>query len=174
MNLWQRFQQNFVRYSDLGLSLDISRMTFAEDFFKKMEPKVQKAFADMKKLEAGEIANPDENRMVGHYWLRNFGLAPTAALRAGIETDIANAKAFADEVHAGNVAPPSGGRFKRLLIVGIGGSALGPQFITDALVNPWSAPLQTHFFDNTDPEGIQRVLNNIGDDLKHTLTIVIS
>ncbi len=174
MNLWQRFQKYLVRYPDLGFSLDISRMKFADDFFAKMEPKVQKAFADMKKLEAGEIANPDENRMVGHYWLRNFGLAPTPALRAGIETDIANAKAFADEVHAGNVAPQAGGRFTRLLIVGIGGSALGPQFITDALVNPWSAPLQTHFFDNTDPEGIQRVLKAIGDDLKHTLTVVIS
>jgi glucose-6-phosphate isomerase len=174
MNLWQRYQTHLVRYPDIGFSLDISRMTFADDFFGKMAPKAQKAFADMKQLEAGGIANPDENRMVGHYWLRNFALAPTPALRASIETDIASAKAFADEVHAGNVAPPGGGRFTRMLIVGIGGSALGPQFITDALVNSWSAPLKTHFFDNTDPDGIQRVLRDIGDDLKHTLTVVIS
>src|SRR3954467_5660536 len=137
MNLWQRFQKYLVRYPDLGFSLDISRMNFADDFFAKMAPKVQKAFADMKDLDAGKIANPDENRMVGHYWLRNFALAPTPALRASIETDIASAKAFADEVHAGNVAPPGGGRFTHMLIVGIGGSALGPQFITDALVNSW-------------------------------------
>lgn len=174
MNLWQRYQKHLVRYPDLGISLDISRMTFADDFFATMAPKVEKAFADMKKLEAGGIANPDENRMVGHYWLRNFSLAPTPAIRAGIEMDIASAKSFADEVHAGNVAPPARGRFTHMLVVGIGGSALGPQFITDALVNSWSSPLQTHFFDNTDPEGMQRVLNTIGDDLKHTLTIVIS
>jgi glucose-6-phosphate isomerase len=174
MNLWQRFQKHLVRYPDLGFTLDISRMTFGDDFFARMQPLVKKALEDMKKLEAGEIANPDENRMVGHYWLRNFALAPTPALRAGIEMDIASSKAFADEVHAGNVAPPSGGRFTRLLIVGIGGSALGPQFITDALVNSWEAPLKTHFFDNTDPDGIQRVLKDIGDDLKNTLTLVIS
>ncbi len=41
----------------------------------------------------------------------------------------------------GNVAPPGGGRLTRMLVIGIGGSALGPQFITDALVNQWDAPL---------------------------------
>lgn len=174
MNLWQRFQQNFVRYSDLGLSLDISRMTFAEDFFSKMEPLVQKAFADMKKLEAGEIVNPDEGRMVGHYWLRNPKLAPTPELAEGIAKDIADSKAFAAQVHAGEITAQNGGKFTRILIVGIGGSALGPQFIKDALVDTWSAPIQTHFFDNTDPDGISRVISEIGSDIGKTLTVVIS
>ena len=174
MNLWQRYQTHLVRYPDLGFSLDISRMNFAEDFFAKMQPKAEKAFSDMKELEAGGIANPDEGRMVGHYWLRTPSLAPTAELTAGIESDIASSKTFAAEVHSGKVSPPTGGRFTHLLIVGIGGSALGPQFMTDALVNSWSAPLKTHFFDNTDPDGIQRVLQDIGDELKHTLTVVIS
>ena len=174
MNLWQRYQQHLLRYTDLGLTLDISRMNFAGDFIAKMKPLTDRAFAAMKKLEAGEIANPDEGRMVGHYWLRNFGLAPTPELRQGIESDIALSKAFADEIHAGNIVSERGGRFTHVLIVGIGGSALGPQFITDALVNSWDAPLQTHFFDNTDPDGIQRVLANIGRDLERTLTVVIS
>lgn len=174
MNLWQRFQQNFVRYSDLGITLDISRMTFGDDFFSKMEPLVQKAYADMKKLEAGEIVNPDEGRMVGHYWLRNPKLAPTPELTAGIEKDIADSKAFAAEIHAGIIPPPSGGKFTRILIVGIGGSALGPQFMKDALVDSWSAPVQTHFFDNTDPDGISRVINEIGSEISQTLTVVIS
>ena len=174
MNLWQRYQQHLLRYTDLGLTLDISRMNFAGAFIAKMKPLTDRAFAAMKKLEAGEIANPDEGRMVGHYWLRNFGLAPTPELRQGIESDIALSKAFADEIHAGNIVSERGGRFTHVLIVGIGGSALGPQFITDALVNSWDAPLQTHFFDNTDPDGIQRVLANIGRDLERTLTVVIS
>ncbi len=174
MNLWQRYQKHLVRYADLGLTLDISRMTFPDDFFAKMKPLTDKAFAEMKKLEAGAIANPDEKRMVGHYWLRNFGLAPTPELRQGIESDIAQSKAFADEVHAGNIVAQRGGRFTRLLVIGIGGSALGPQFITDALVDSWNAPLKTHFFDNTDPEGIHRVLSEIGADLNRTLTVVIS
>jgi glucose-6-phosphate isomerase len=80
-SLWQRFQQYFLYYCDLGFSLDISRMKFPGDFFKKMEPNVDKAFAGMRALEAGAIANPTEKRMVGHYWLRNPALAATPEIR---------------------------------------------------------------------------------------------
>ena len=70
-SLWQRFQRYFLYYRDLDFSLDISRLKFPEDFFEKMQPKIGKAFAAMRELEAGAIANPTEKRMVGHYWLRN-------------------------------------------------------------------------------------------------------
>src|SRR5207302_3727809 len=85
-SLWQRFQQYFLRYDDLGFSIDISRMKFPDDFFEKMRPKIDKAFAAMRDLEKGGIANPDEQRMVGHYWLRKPDLAPNAELRGEIET----------------------------------------------------------------------------------------
>ena len=174
MNHWQRFQKHFLRYEDLGISLDISRMNFADDFLSKMEAAAQKAYAAMKAIEGGAIANPDENRMVGHYWLRTPALAPTPELCAAIEKDIADSKAFAAEVHSGKVVPQHGGKFSHILIIGIGGSALGPQLIADALVDGWRAPVKTHFFDNTDPDGIQRVLAGIGDDLGKTLAVVIS
>ena len=63
---WSRFSQSFVRYEDLGLSLDISRMHFSENFFGEMAGKAEQALVEMKALEAGAIANPDEQRMVGH------------------------------------------------------------------------------------------------------------
>lgn len=171
--LWKRYCQYLVRYEDLGISLDVSRMNFPEGYLASMQAQADKAFMDMKALEAGAIANPDENRMVGHYWLRNAELAP-AELRAGITADIAAAKDFAAKVHDGTVRPERGGKFTRILVVGIGGSALGPQLVADALVNTWSAPVRTHFFDNTDPDGIRRVLAEIGDHLATTLTVVIS
>src|SRR2546430_13361930 len=70
-SLWQRFQQYFLYYRDPAFSVDISRMKFPDDFFEKMRPKIDNAFAAMRALEAGAIANPTEKRMVGHYWLRN-------------------------------------------------------------------------------------------------------
>src|SRR4051812_42292889 len=82
--LWERFQSFYCRHEGLGFSLDISRMRFADDFPSKMEPLAQKAFVQMKALEAGEVVNPDENRMVGHYWLRSAEKAPTPALQAEI------------------------------------------------------------------------------------------
>jgi hypothetical protein len=77
-SLWQRFQNYFLRYNDLNFSIDISRMKFPDDFFGKMQPRIDKAFAAMHELESGALANPDEKRMVGHYWLRNPALAPNA------------------------------------------------------------------------------------------------
>jgi glucose-6-phosphate isomerase len=47
------FSAAFVYYRDLGFSLDISRMKFPDDFFEKMQPQIDKAFAAMRALEAG-------------------------------------------------------------------------------------------------------------------------
>ena len=172
-SLWPRFQKYFLRYDDLDFSIDISRMRFADDFFEKMRPQMQKAFAAMRELEAGAIANPDEQRMVGHYWLRDSKLAPNAALRRDIDETNTRIKQFAADVHSGKIAPQTGTHFKHVLLVGIGGSALGPQFIADALGNA-TDPLDIYFLDNTDPDGIDRVFNKIGDHIAHTLAVVIS
>src|ERR1022692_2144648 len=98
-SLWLRFQRYFLRYDDLDVSIDISRMRFADDFFGKMEARIEKAFAAMRELEAGAIANPDEQRMVGHYWLRDPALAPNPDLRRDIEETNKHIKAFAADVH---------------------------------------------------------------------------
>jgi glucose-6-phosphate isomerase len=172
-SLWPRFQKYFLRYDDLDFSIDISRMRFPDEFFEKMRPLVEKAFTVMRELEAGAIANPDEGRMVGHYWLRDSNLAPTPELRADIDETNAHIKQFAADVHSGNIAPQNRERFKHVLLIGIGGSALGPQFIADSLGNA-TDPLDIYFLDNTDPDGFDRVFNKIGNRLAHTLTVVIS
>src|SRR2546421_11523243 len=68
-SLWQRFQTYFLEYPELGFSLDISRMKFPDDLFEKMRPQIENAFAAMRELEAGGIANSHERRMVWHYWV---------------------------------------------------------------------------------------------------------
>ena len=172
-SLWPRFQKYFLRYDDLGFSLDISRMRFPDGFFKAMQPRVEKAFADMRELEAGAIANPDEQRMVGHYWLRDSKLAPTAELRTEIEKTNERIKRFADDVHVGRITSKGGRPFEHVLLIGIGGSALGPQFVADALGTTNDA-MQIQFFDNTDPDGFDRVLARLDGKLSRTLVVVIS
>ena len=172
-SLWQRFQRYLLCYRDLDFSLDISRMKFSEDFFEKMQPKIEKAFTAMRELEAGAIANPTENRMVGHYWLRNPLLAPTPELRAEIQDTIKRIKRFAEDVHAGKIAAENGERFKHVLLIGIGGSALGPQLVADALGSARD-PMDIFFFDNTDPDGFDRVFERLDDLLPQTLVVVVS
>jgi glucose-6-phosphate isomerase len=171
--LWNRFRTCLCASSDTGFSLDISRMNFDERFFERMEPAMQQAFAAMADLEAGAIANPDEDRMVGHYWLRNPSLAPNAEIRNEIEAAIDKVATFAHEVHRGKVRAANGSRFEQLLVIGIGGSALGPQFVADALSSSGDR-MKPRFLDNTDPDGMDRVFGELGDDLARTLTIVIS
>ena len=172
-SLWQRFQRYFLYYRNLDFSLDISRMKFPEDFFEKMQPKVENAFAAMRELEAGAIANPTEKRMVGHYWLRNPALAPTAEIRNEIEDTLNRVKKFAEDVHAGKITAENGKRFRHVLLIGIGGSALGPQFVADALGSA-SAPMDIFFFDNTDADGFDRVFDRMNDLLSQTLVVVVS
>lgn len=170
---WTRFQKHFVRYADLGFSIDVSRMAFGEDLFATLAPRIERAFADMKALEGGAIANPDEGRMVGHYWLRNPDLAPTPELKKEITTTLDATLKFAEDVREGRILAPNGAKYDRVLVVGIGGSALGPQLVSDALATA-RPPLAIDFLDNTDPDGIDRITTRIGAGLATTLTLVIS
>jgi glucose-6-phosphate isomerase len=172
-SLWQRFQQYFLHYADPDFSLDISRMKFPDDFFEQMQPLIETAFTAMRKLESGAIANPSEERTVGHYWLRNAGLAPTAELRADIEGTNKRIKSFAADIHAGKIANEKGEHFKHVLLIGIGGSALGPQFVADALGSSGD-PMDIYFFDNTDPDGFDWVFDKIDKHLLQTLVVVVS
>ena len=173
LKLWQRYNERTTFHDEIGLTLDLSRVDFPDDFFTAKQEAVDKAFAAMAELEEGAIANPDENRMVGHYWLRNSALAPNDEIREQIDSSISAIKEFVDEIHSGKVVG-SGGSFENLLIIGVGGSALGPQFVSHALGQPGQDRMKLWFFDNTDPNGIDKDIEEIGDSLGKTLSIVIS
>jgi len=169
---WERYLSELYEDEGLGVMVDTSRMGIDPAWRTSMGPALARAFDAMEALEKGAIANPDEGRMVGHYWLRDPARAPTPELAAAIEGTVARVEAFAREVHAGAVAPPGGGRYDTVLVVGIGGSALGPQFVSNAL-RAKGDPCRALFVDNTDPDGIDRTLDDAGD-LGRALTVVIS
>ncbi|HMJ52143.1 MAG TPA: glucose-6-phosphate isomerase [Polyangiaceae bacterium] len=171
--LWNRYCKYLAVCPTIDLSLDISRMRFEDGFLERMSGPMARAFSEMNELEKGAVANGDEGRMVGHYWLRDAALAPSAELRDAItrtQTDIVR---FAKDVHGGKIAPARGARFANLLVIGIGGSALGPQFVASALGGKGDV-MRPFFFDNTDPDGMRRTLDAFGDRLGQTLTVVIS
>ena len=169
---WQEFSSSLLRYSDPALWLDFSRMVIPAAYLEQQAGPIERAIDEMRNIEAGEIVNTDEQRMVGHYWLRDPSLAP-AALEPVIMRNIAEIKAFASGIHKGEVLTPASKTFRHLLVIGIGGSALGPQLAIDALTGP-DIPMRVHFFDNTDPDGIDRELAVIGAEIDRTLTLVIS
>ncbi|KMT19733.1 hypothetical protein BVRB_1g007880 [Beta vulgaris subsp. vulgaris] len=171
--LWARYVDWLYQHKELGLYLDVSRIGFSDEFVKEMEPRFMKAFKTMEELEKGAIANPDEGRMVGHYWLRNSTLAPTPFLKTQIDVTLDRVWDFAQDVISAKIKAPTGERFTQILSVGIGGSALGPQFVAEALA-PDNPPLKIRFIDNTDPAGIDHQIAQLGPELASTLVIVIS
>ena len=90
LELWERFKRRRSTHPEIGLALDLSRLNFADDYFESVAKPMQKAFVDMRELEEGAISNPDENRMVGHYWLRNSKLAPNKEIQKSIDVDLNN------------------------------------------------------------------------------------
>ncbi|MCB9644240.1 MAG: glucose-6-phosphate isomerase [Myxococcales bacterium] len=170
---WEHFCESYWWDEQVPLRIDLSRMGIPESFWEEMTPAMGAAFEEMQGLEQGAIANADEQRMVGHYWLRDAKLAPTAAIREEIETSVKRIKDFAHAIHSGQVRPTTQPAFTRFLQIGIGGSALGPQLVYDALRTS-TDEMEGYFLDNTDPDGIDRLLMDLGEQLSSTLVLIVS
>ncbi|MSR74824.1 MAG: glucose-6-phosphate isomerase [Planctomycetes bacterium] len=169
---WQEYQRTLLHDADLNFTLDAAHSFLPADWPERHAVRLKAALQAMQALEAGAIANPSEKRRVGHYWLRAAALAPEAALGEAINACNAAVRAFATEVHTGRLRAPCGEAFSDMLCIGIGGSALGPMLVSDALgPGPGLAPA---FLDNTDPDGVERVLQRLGSRLATTLVVVTS
>ena len=153
----------FWRDVSLGLSLEHVYTPVNDATIAAAEVDFAPCFAAMDRLEAGDIANPDEQRRVGHYWLRAPDRAPDG-LGPLIRDTVDRCRSLAMEIHRER-------QLRTVLVLGIGGSALGPQFVSDALGEPQDA-MRVCFIDNTDPDGMARILGPL--DLEETLTLCIS
>lgn len=115
--LWRRYVGWLYQHKELGIYLDVSRVGFSDEFVKEMEPRFQAAFRAMEELEKGAIANPDEGRMVGHYWLRDPKRAPTAFLKTQIENTLDAVCKFANDVVSGKVSSVTSPSFVNSTVV---------------------------------------------------------
>lgn len=118
------------------------------------------------KLLAGEIVNPTEKRPALH-----------AAMRAeqSSEEILAQRRAsydFADAVRSGAKHCPEGGKYRHIIHLGIGGSALGPQLLLKALGFGKTTDIETHCVANVDGHALQPAMQAC--DPKQTLVIVAS
>jgi len=169
----------FARYlrfrsllDDPHIELDLSFSGLEPGDVEARTPALHAALDAMRDLEGGSIANPDEGRQVGHFWLRAPGLAPNPEVEQAIKACIDDIESFVHAIHAGTIAPPEGGAFSKVVLCGIGGSALGPMLLADAFASP-QAPMRLWVLDNTDPDGMDAALAQVGG-LEDALIIVIS
>ena len=189
---WRQARVANTYHPELGMGIDVGAMALDAAVLEQLRPAMEAALASMRALEAGAIANADEQRQVGHYWLRAAALAPEPAIAEAIVVAREQVQALAADIHAGRLAPQTAAHFEHAVLVGIGGSCLGPQLVYDALgrtgqmAAAGNGPagdqrtgqkrdgLALHFIDNTDPDGVDRLLAQLGEGLSRTLVVVIS
>ncbi len=175
--VWRQSQAQNLYLDSLGMGLDMGAMALDTGALDNLKPAMVRALAAMRALEAGAIANADEQRRVGHYWLRAPELAPEPEMTVAIEAARAAVHALVGDIVAARIRPPGAPRFTHAVLVGIGGSCLGPQLVHDALVGKGQTTtlgLQLSFVDNTDPDGVDRLLSRLGDALASSLVVVVS
>ena len=115
------------------------------------------------RLFAADIVNPSEDRPALHWALRAGSGASGEA--ASVRDSVTSAYAFA-ETHA------SGGTFKAIVHIGIGGSDFGPRLIYDAFSDAASKHIAMRFCANVDPLDLDRALDGL--DPATTLVIGVS
>jgi len=124
---------------------------------------------------AGEKINESEDRAVLHTALRAPEGPPLmldgADIRPGIAATLARMERFAEELRAGRIRPPKGGRFSDVVNIGIGGSDLGPAMAVCALA-PYADGPRIHFVSNVDAAALADVLARVS--LRSTLFVVAS
>ncbi len=170
---WKRYCDLLFTDDSLGFWLDISRMDVENTDFDTFKQTFSKAFSSLASLENGSIANIDEGRQVGHYWLRNPKVAPNQDISDSISNEINKISDFGASILNGAITNSDGEKYTDVFWIGIGGSGLGPLLINESFKKD-SVGLNLHFLDNVDPEGILHKLNSILPNISSTLFVVVS
>lgn len=155
-----------------GFTFSAAGMKFEQSQLDALKDKFAAAHIEMKKIVAGEIKNPDEQRQVTHF-------SDRLEYRSSVLFN--EVEQFAEALRSGKILGMTGKKIDAAIINGIGGSALGPQLMNYAINGPyWNELsgaqrrdfLKIYFLDNTDPAGFADVTQVI--DPETTLVVNIS
>ena len=133
LNSWDKFCNYLWFDKKLNIWLDISKINFTSKEIINLEEKFKDVFLSIKELENGAISNIDENRQVGHYWLRNPSISPSSKIGEEIRKDINAISEFGKQILNGDIKNKNNHNYTDVLWIGIGGSGLGPLLITESL-----------------------------------------
>jgi glucose-6-phosphate isomerase len=156
------FSKNIITDKTMQLLLQLAR-----------ECKVKDA---MNAMFNGDMINSTEKRSVLHIALRNFSGNPVYAAGNDVMPDVKKVlrkmKSFCAAVHTGKFRGYTDKKIKYIVNIGIGGSDLGPQMVTEALLPYRLDDIETFFVSNVDGTHITETLKKINPE--RTLFLVAS
>lgn len=172
--------QRLARYSASGggLFFDYSRQRLDDPtrellFSLEAQLELRRRFG---RMCAGDTLNVTEKRSVLHTACRNFGQEPILVDGQDVMADIRRVrgqiKTFCDQIHNGEITSAGGRPFRHVVVIGIGGSYLGPEFVSTALAPLADKAISLHYLANVDIDNFGAVAADI--DPATTLWVVIS
>ena len=164
----QRFNKFSIKLP--CLLLDYSKNLITEQTLAKLLALAQECQVEQwrEKMFAGERINSTEDRAVLHTALRNRGQTPSYLdgknITRQVELALAKVKAFTDKVRQGHWLGYSGKRITDVVNIGVGGSNLGPQTVTEALKQYSDDSINVHYVSNVDGAQIAEVLRPLNPE----------
>ncbi|MFY0992941.1 glucose-6-phosphate isomerase [Halomonas sp. C05BenzN] len=170
----QRFEKMSLRVG--GLFLDYSKHHISEAVLDTLLDLADHSALVQRRAQmfSGDIINVTEDRPVLHTALRNQGEGPLMVDGQDVMPEIQRTReqirTFSEAVRSGEWKGHSGERITDVVNIGIGGSDLGPNMASRALLKYRHPELNFHFVSNVDGAHIQKVLKRL--DPATTLFIV--
>jgi len=115
----------------------------------------------------GEIVNTTEKRAALHTACRDFSNAMPE-----IKTVREQIREFSQKVHSGEIRGSTGKRFKHIVVIGIGGSYLGTEFVSEALYAYADKGMDIRYLSNVDIHNFGKIACSV--DPEQTIWIVVS
>ncbi len=156
------YSKNRINNDTISLLLKLAKQSHVEEWRDKMF--------------AGEAINHTEGRAVQHVALRNNTNEPVYVsgrdVSSEIETEILRVKEMAEKIRTRAWRGATNQPITDVVNIGIGGSHLGPQMVTEALTPYAIHDLDIHFVSNIDENHINNTLEHLNPDT--TLFIISS
>jgi glucose-6-phosphate isomerase len=127
-------------------------------------------------MTRGKKLNITENRAALHTATRDFSSRSLYLDGKDILSELRQVnrqiKAFTHQVHQGSICGSTGKRFRHVVVIGIGGSYLGTEFVSTALRSYADRDVDLHYLSNVDIHNFGAIAAKI--DPETTLWLIIS
>lgn len=179
-NLFNQDSERFNKFSlkTENLLFDYSKNLITTETIELLQELAKQCKLDDARVAMfkGDLINKTENRAVLHTALRDFTSKERFTEGKNVLPDVMAVRnkmqAFCNKIHSGEWKGCNGKTIKYIVNIGIGGSDLGPQMVTEAL-KPYQHPqLTTYFVSNVDGSHIAETFKKINFD--ETLFLIAS
>lgn len=164
-----RFEEMLVDYSKNIITRETLRLLIELTLECKLKEAIEQMFS-------GEKINETENRAVLHVALRNRSHQPFFVngmdVVPEVNATLKQMERFSNRISSGQWKGYTGRPIQDIVHIGIGGSDLGPQMVTEALRPYWHPHLRPHFVSNVDGAQIGETLKTISPET--TLFLIAS